>query len=107
MGKKAVQESMEEIESVLAGADMLILTAGMGGGTGTLAAAEIAKCARKLNILTLAFVTTPFRLEGRERAKYAAEGIAQLEQSAPSIIVVANEMLLSVLGPQTYFRGRD
>jgi cell division protein FtsZ len=104
MGKKAAQESMAEIESAIAGADMLILTAGMGGGTGTLAAAEIAKCARSLDILTLAFVTTPFRLEGGKRAKYAAEGIAQLEQSAHSMIVVANEMLFSVLGPQTYFR---
>lgn len=97
VGKNAALETEKEIEENLRGADMLFITAGMGGGTGTGAAPVVAAIAKKLNILTLAIVTTPFEFEGKLKAQAAEEGIKNLRDNVDSVIIVPNEKLLEVL----------
>lgn len=93
LGEKAAEESKEEITAALKGAQMLFLTAGMGGGTGTGAAPVIAKIAKDMDILTIGVVTKPFLFEGPVRMRQAEEGIARLRESVDSLIVVPNERL--------------
>ena len=95
-GEKAANESMEEIQSVLQGADMVFVTAGMGGGTGTGAAPIIAKVARELGALTIGVVTRPFHFEGSRRAAAAERGIEQLQKHVDTLIVIPNDRLLDI-----------
>ncbi|MEJ2681396.1 MAG: cell division protein FtsZ [Gammaproteobacteria bacterium] len=98
IGREAAVEDRDRIREVLAGADMVFVTAGMGGGTGTGGAPVVAEIARELGILTVAVVTKPFPFEGRKRRKVAEEGIAELSQYVDSLITIPNEKLLQVLG---------
>lgn len=98
IGHDAAQEDRERIKEVLSGADMIFITAGMGGGTGTGAAPVFAEIARELGILTVAVVTKPFAFEGRQRSLAAEEGIKNLEKHVDSLITIPNNKLLSVLG---------
>ncbi len=98
MGKSAALEDKERIQEVLEGADMVFITAGMGGGTGTGAAPIVAEVARELGILTVAVVTKPFPFEGRKRALVAQQGIEALSEHVDSLITIPNEKLLDVLG---------
>ena len=97
IGTKAAEENLDEIQSALKGADLVFITAGMGGGTGTGSAAVVADIARKLNCLTIAIVTTPFEFEGSSRMKNAEAGINRLSQSVDTIVVIKNEKLFSAL----------
>jgi cell division protein FtsZ len=98
VGREAAVEDRERIAEVLEGADMVFITAGMGGGTGTGAAPVVAEVAKELGILTVAVVTKPFPFEGGKRMKVAMEGIEQLSKHVDSLITIPNEKLLSVLG---------
>ena len=98
IGRQAALEDRERISEALRGADMVFITAGMGGGTGTGAAPVIAQIAKDLDILTVAVVTKPFPFEGRRRAQVAVKGIEELAQHVDSLITIPNEKLLSVLG---------
>ncbi|SIP88812.1 cell division protein FtsZ [Marinobacterium stanieri] len=98
IGRQAAIEDRERIAESLAGADMVFITAGMGGGTGTGAAPIVAEVARELGILTVAVVTRPFPFEGRKRMKIAEEGIADLRDAVDSLIIIPNEKLMQVLG---------
>lgn len=98
VGRQAALEDRERIEEMLAGADMVFITAGMGGGTGTGAAPVVAQLAKEKGILTVAVVTKPFPFEGRRRMQVALKGIEDLSQHVDSLITVPNEKLLSVLG---------
>ena len=97
-GRQAALEDRDRIADVLEGADMIFITAGMGGGTGTGAAPILAQIAKEQGILTVAVVTRPFAFEGRKRAQIADDGIAELGQFVDSLITIPNEKLLSVLG---------
>ncbi|KAK2080059.1 Cell division protein FtsZ [Prototheca wickerhamii] len=99
IGQKAAQESKAKLESVLAGADMIFVTAGMGGGTGSGAAPVVASIAKSLGILTVAIVTTPFTFEGRTRRNQAAEAIENLRQNVDTLITIPNDRLLSSVDP--------
>ncbi len=101
IGEKAAQESKEEIESVLKGADMVFITAGMGGGTGTGAAAVIAGIAKELGILTVAIVTKPFVFEGRPRMVKAEAGIRSLRENVDAIMTIPNDNLLKIIDKNT------
>jgi cell division protein FtsZ len=101
VGREAAMEDRERIAETLQGADMVFITAGMGGGTGTGAAPVVAEVARELGILTVAVVTRPFPFEGRKRMAIAEEGIKQLKDRVDSLITIPNEKLLSVLGKNT------
>lgn len=101
IGRQAAMEDRERIAEVLAGSDMVFITAGMGGGTGTGGAPVVAEVARELGILTVAVVTKPFPFEGRKRLMLAEEGIKQLQDRVDSLITIPNEKLLSVLGKTT------
>ena len=96
VGKKSAEENIEEIKSQLINTDLLFLTAGMGGGTGTGALPVIAEVAREMNILTIGIVTRPFKFEGRTRANNADEGIKKLKEQVNSLIVVDNDKLLKM-----------
>jgi cell division protein FtsZ len=100
IGRQAAQEDRERITEVIEGADMLFITAGMGGGTGTGAAPVVAQVARELGILTVAVVTKPFPFEGSKRLHVAHNGIKELGQYVDSLITIPNEKLLTVLGKQ-------
>lgn len=100
VGREAALEERERIQEVLEGADMVFITAGMGGGTGTGAAPVVAEVARELGVLTVAVVTKPFRFEGDKRLKIAAQGIEQLGKHVDSLITIPNEKLLAVLGKE-------
>ena len=93
LGEKAADESIEEITNAIKGADMVFITAGMGGGTGTGAAPIIAKVAKQMEILTVAVVTKPFNFEGRKRMAQAEQGIGKLREFVDSLIVIPNERL--------------
>jgi cell division protein FtsZ len=97
-GRAAAEEAVERIRETIAGAHMLFITAGMGGGTGTGAAPVIARVAKEMGILTVGVVTKPFEFEGMRRMKAAELGVAELEANVDSLIVVLNEKLLEVLG---------
>jgi len=97
VGRSAALEDKELIESALKGADMVFITAGMGGGTGTGAAPIVAQIAKDLGILTIAVVTRPFRFEGKKRKAFADEGIRELHQYVDSLITIPNDKLMTVL----------
>ncbi len=100
IGRQAAMEDRDRIEEVLAGADMVFITAGMGGGTGTGAAPVVAEVAKELGILTVAVVTKPFGFEGGKRMKIAEQGMAELGKCVDSLITIPNEKLLAVLGKE-------
>jgi len=101
IGRAAAMEDRDRIADALRGADMVFITAGMGGGTGTGGAPVVAEVARELGILTVAVVTRPFAFEGKKRLSIAMEGLAELEQHVDSLITIPNEKLLEVLGRNT------
>ena len=101
IGREAAEEDRETIRQSLEGADMVFITAGMGGGTGTGAAPEVAKIAKELGILTVAVVTKPFPFEGRKRTDFAEQGIEELSKYVDSLITIPNEKLLKVMGKGT------
>ena len=101
VGRNAAMEDRERIQEVLSGADMVFITAGMGGGTGTGGAPVVAEIAREMGILTVAVVTKPFPFEGKRRLRTAEEGIQELAQYVDSLITIPNEKLLAVLGGST------
>lgn len=98
VGRMAAEDERQSIQDALQGADMVFVTAGMGGGTGTGAAPVIASIAREMGILTVGVVTTPFEFEAVRRTKTAEQGIAQLAEHVDSLIIIPNEKLLSVYG---------
>ena len=98
VGRQAAVEDRERIAEVLSGADMVFITAGMGGGTGTGAAPVVAQVARDLGILTVAVITKPFPFEGKKRMAVAEQGIKELGEFVDSVIMIPNEKLLSVVG---------
>ncbi|MCK0537957.1 cell division protein FtsZ [Alcanivorax quisquiliarum] len=101
IGRQSAIEDRERLAELLDGADMVFVTAGMGGGTGTGAAPIVAEVARELGILTVAVVTKPFPFEGRKRLKIAEEGVNELRQHVDSLITIPNEKLQAVLGGST------
>src|SRR6188474_1286586 len=101
VGRQAAMEDRDRIHEVIEGADMLFITAGLGGGTGTGAAPVVAQLAKEMGILTVAVVTKPFSMEGPKRMRVAEQGIAELGRFVDSLITIPNEKLLSVLGPTT------
>ena len=101
VGEKAAQESEEQIKKALEGADMVFITAGMGGGTGTGAAPVVAKLAKDSGALTVGVVTRPFSFEGPRRARYAAEGLEKLKSNVDTLIIVANNRLLEMIDKKT------
>ena len=98
IGEKAAEESSEEISQALKGADMVFVTCGMGGGTGTGAAPVVAKIAKDMGILTVGVVTKPFRFEAKTRMSNALEGIENLKNSVDTLIVIPNDRLLEIVG---------
>ncbi|OZB57328.1 MAG: cell division protein FtsZ [Halothiobacillus sp. 14-56-357] len=98
LGRQAALEDREQIQEAIKDANMLFITTGMGGGTGTGAAPVIAQIAKDMNILTVAVVTRPFSFEGKKRTKTALEGIAELEKQVDSLIVIPNDKLTAVMG---------
>jgi len=103
IGRRAADEDHEFIEKALSGADMVFITAGMGGGTGSGAAPRIARIARELSTLTVGIVTRPFVFEGRHRAQRAEVGIEELRQYCDTSLVIPNETLLRITDPDTTF----
>ena len=101
IGRRAAEESREEIAQALKGADLVFVTAGMGGGTGTGAAPVVAEIARENNCLTIAVVTKPFTFEGKQRMKNAEIGINELKQSVDTLVVIPNDRLLQVVSKGT------
>lgn len=101
VGRQAAEESLAEIEAALAGADMVFITAGMGGGTGTGAAPVIAEVAKRMGILTVGVVTKPFEFEGQKRKQIAEEGIESLKSNADAVIIVPNQRLLQIIDKRT------
>lgn len=101
VGRQAAVDDRERIAEMLSGADMVFITAGMGGGTGTGAAPVVAEVARDMGILTVAVVTKPFTFEGRKRLTIAEEGIKELKENVDSLIIIPNQKLLPVLGKNT------
>ena len=101
VGRQAAMEDRDRIYEVIEGADMLFITAGMGGGTGTGATPVVAQVAKELGILTVAVVTRPFSMEGNKRMQIADQGIGELGKYVDSLITIPNEKLLTVLGGET------
>jgi len=104
IGRQAVAESADEVRRTLEGADLVFVTAGMGGGTGTGAAPIVGEIAREMGALTIAIVTRPFSFEGKKRMRQAEQGLAELRRSVDTMIVVPNDRLLAVVGKGTSFR---
>ena len=104
IGRGALEETREEIQKALEGADLVFVTAGMGGGTGTGAAPLIGEMAREMGALTIAIVTKPFLFEGKKRMRQAEAGLQELRNAVDTMIVVPNERLLSVVGKGTSFK---
>ncbi len=98
MGRVSAEDAVQNIKDAITGANMIFITAGMGGGTGTGAAPVIARVAKEMGILTVGVVTKPFEFEGKRRGKQADDGVAELEANVDSLIVVLNEKLLEVMG---------
>ncbi|SHH43687.1 cell division protein FtsZ [Anaerosphaera aminiphila DSM 21120] len=103
IGEQSAEESRDEIRDVLEGADMVFITAGMGGGTGTGAAPIIAEIAKELGILTVGVVTKPFAFEGLKRAKSAERGISALKDKVDTLVIIPNDRLLSISDKKTSF----
>ncbi|SFL58974.1 cell division protein FtsZ [Salibacterium qingdaonense] len=101
IGKKAAEESKEQIEEALTGADMVFITAGMGGGTGTGAAPVIAEVAGEVGALTVGVVTRPFMFEGKKRSTQASDGISELKENVDTLIVIPNDRLLEIVDKNT------
>ncbi|MDD2297038.1 MAG: cell division protein FtsZ, partial [Sphaerochaetaceae bacterium] len=101
VGEKAAQESREEIKKLLMGTDMVFITAGMGGGTGTGGAAVVAEVSREINALTVAVVTTPFSFEGKKKLQLALAGIEKLRKHVDTLILIPNQYLLKVVENNT------
>ena len=101
VGRRSAEESMQHIADCISGADMVFVTAGMGGGTGTGAAPVIAQVARDCGALTVGVVTKPFGFEGKKRSKQAIDGIERLEKAVDTLIVIPNNRLLALVGQQT------
>ena len=101
IGEKAAEESMDEVRQLLEGADMVFVTCGMGGGTGTGAAPVIARIAKDMGILTVGVVTKPFRFEAKQRMNNALEGIENLKNSVDTLIVIPNDRLLEIVDRRT------
>jgi cell division protein FtsZ len=101
IGREAVEENRHEIEEAIEGADMVFVTAGMGGGTGTGGAPVVSGIAKRKGILTVGIVTTPFLCEGPKRMKYALEGINELKKNSDTVIVIPNERLLDIADENT------
>ena len=101
VGRLAVEESRSQIEEVLEGADMVFVTAGMGGGTGTGAAPAVARIARELGALTIGIVTRPFTFEGRKRSRNAESGIEAMRKAVDTLIIIPNDRLLGVVDKKT------
>lgn len=101
IGKKAAEESREDIEKVLQGADMVFITAGMGGGTGTGAAPIVAEIAKELGILTVGVVTKPFTFEGKRRMVHAEQGVQELKDRVDTLVTIPNDRLLQVIEKKT------
>ncbi len=101
IGRKAAEESKNEISQLVKDADMVFVTAGMGGGTGTGAAPIVAEAAKEQNVLTVAIVTKPFEFEGKRRMLQAEEGIEQLRNCVDTMIVIPNDKLLDISNPKT------
>lgn len=101
IGKKAAEESREQIEDAIQGADMVFVTAGMGGGTGTGAAPVVAKIAKEMGALTVGVVTRPFSFEGRKRQTQAAAGVEQMKAAVDTLIVIPNDRLLDIVDKST------
>jgi cell division protein FtsZ len=104
VGRQALAESEEEVRRALEGADLVFVTAGMGGGTGTGAAPLVAEIAREMGALTIGIVTRPFSFEGRKRERQAQQGLAELRRTVDTMIVVPNDRLLAVVPKGTSFR---
>lgn len=105
IGRKAAEESREDINKALEGADMVFITAGMGGGTGTGGAPVVAQIAREMGILTVGVVTRPFGFEGKKRMEQANAGIDQLKENVDSLIVIPNERLKYVSDQKISFKN--
>ena len=103
-GEKAAEESREDILVALDGADMVFITAGMGGGTGTGAAPVVAKAAKEMGALTVAVVTKPFKFEGQKRMSQALAGLEKLKESVDALIVIPNDKLMEVIDRRTTFK---
>lgn len=101
IGEQAAREAEDQIREILTGADMVFITAGMGGGTGTGAAPVVAEVARTMNILNVAIVTKPFQFEGAQRMRRAIEGIRKMQDSVDTMIVIMNDKLMEAVGPKT------
>ncbi|GAI36413.1 unnamed protein product, partial [marine sediment metagenome] len=101
LGQKAADESRDELAEAIAGADMVFITCGMGGGTGTGAAPVIAEIAKQSGALTIAIVTRPFTFEGSHRCQVADEGITRLLSKVDTLIIIPNDRLLNICDPQT------
>jgi cell division protein FtsZ len=101
VGRKAAEEDREKITHILEGSDMVFVTAGMGGGTGTGAAPIVASIAKSMGALVIGIVTKPFTWEGKQRMKYAEEGVADLKQYVDSLIIVPNSRILSIIDTAT------
>ncbi len=101
IGAQAAEESYDDLKEVIDGADMVFLTTGMGGGTGTGAAPVIAKICRELGVLTVAVVTKPFKNEGRQRMQTAIEGLEELRHYVDTLIIVPNENIFKIIDPST------
>ncbi len=110
-GREAALESFDDIKETLAGADIVFISAGMGGGTGTGAAPIVAQAAKEIGALTVSVVTSPFKFEGRKRTKLSKEGLEELKRESDSIVIIPNEKLLSIveknLGIKESFRLVD
>ncbi|HUV07708.1 MAG TPA: cell division protein FtsZ, partial [Spirochaetia bacterium] len=104
VGEKAALEDRDNLESIVRDADMVFITAGMGGGTGTGAAPVIAQVARDLDILTVAVVTKPFDFEGKKKRIIAEEGIEKLREAVDTLIVIPNQYLLKIVEKRTPIR---
>ncbi len=101
VGERAAEENHDDIVNLITGSDMVFVTAGMGGGTGTGAAPVIAKIAKEMGVLTVGVVTKPFSSEGRRRTQHALEGIKILKESVDTLVVIPNDKLLEVTSPDT------
>ena len=101
IGEKSVEETQDEIAQALRGSDMVFITAGMGGGTGTGAAPRIAAISKELGILTVGVVTKPFNFEGKKRMMNAERGISELKKSVDTLVIIPNQRLLSIIDKKT------
>ena len=104
IGKKAAEETKSEIQDVMKGADMIFITGGMGGGTGTGAAPIVARAAKEQGILTIGVVTKPFAFEGQHRLRLAEQGIRELEKEVDAIVIIPNDRLLAIAEKETTFK---